>query len=231
MLKGTRASIITESELQSRLLAGVPGVLHSFGTRSSPTHDARHTRILQTQWKQVHGVTVSELTGLGQVCGECDGFWTAVPGIPAAVVTADCVPILLARRDGKSVAALHAGWRGTYAEICKQLFQKHLVETGQRPWEWIAAIGPCARECCYEVSVELASDFAKKFGQRVIHKKRNLDLVRANLLQLQELGIEEVDTQPAHCTLCSRDEAGQFAFHSFRREQSNGRQYSWIERA
>jgi len=230
MLRARGPTLIDELRLESRLLQSIAGVQHGFGTRAQAIPSETQVQVTRTQWKQVHGTQVAELKDFDQNCGEVDGLWTRKAGIPSAVITADCVPILLTRRDGQAVAALHAGWRGTFAEISKSLFQEQIIPSGQRPWEWIAAIGPCARECCYEVSPELATDFEKKFGKSVIHKKRHLDLVRANLLQLQQLGLEEVDTQTAHCTICSRDEAGQFAFHSYRREAGVGRQYSWIQR-
>jgi YfiH family protein len=231
MLKDRAPAPIREKCIQSRLLVGVSGVEHGFGTRAEPLAPTLSDIVSKTQWKQVHGVAIAQLSGPQQSCGEVDGFWTQLPQTPSAIVTADCVPILLTRRDGNAVAALHAGWRGTLAQIVQNLFESQLLKAGEKPWQWVAAIGPCARECCYEVSPELAKAFKNKFGSQVIRKQRHLDLVRSNLVQLQTLGIEEVDTQTAHCTLCSRDDAGQFAFHSYRRDGSGGRQYSWIQRA
>jgi YfiH family protein len=228
-----RNKTLKSSTLESRLLGAISGIRHGFGTRKEPISGA-FTPLWQDakkpQWKQVHGTACAEVKHPAQACGEVDGLWSRESASAIAVVTADCVPILLARRDGSAVAAVHAGWRGTQARILEKLFREHLIPAGEKPWNWIAAIGPCAKPCCYEVSPELADEFKKNFGEIVVPKPRKIDLVRSNVLQLEALGIEEVDTQTAHCTICTRDDAGQFAFHSYRRDGSGGRQFSLISR-
>lgn len=61
---------------------------------------------------QVHGTTVAEVGAAGPEPGEADAAVVRGPGRVAAVLTADCLPVLLARDDGTAVAAAHAGWRG-----------------------------------------------------------------------------------------------------------------------
>jgi YfiH family protein len=143
------------------------------------------------------------------------------------VQTADCVPILLAAKDGSAAAAVHAGWRGTFARILPELAGT-LTKEGYDLSNWVAAIGPCIGECCYEVSEELALDFRRKFDALNIEtetsRPRHLNLARINAAELQKLGIGAVETLP-HCTRCSTKPR----FNSYRRDGSGGRQWSVIK--
>lgn len=212
--------------LTSRLLTE-SGVTHGFGTRAEPFPSALAKSWEETkpQWKQVHGTASIEVLQPGQACGDVDALWTQSPRQPIAVVTADCVPVLLARKDGTAVAAVHAGWRGTWAKIVPALLHS-LTRRGERLSDWVAAIGPAIGPCCYEVSVEIAHDFSKAYARAVMG--RMLDLPLINRLQLEQAGIAEVDLLRA-CTRCTRDAGGEFAFHSYRREGGGTRQTSAIE--
>src|SRR5688572_22943054 len=136
----------------SALLASVLGLRHAFGTASEPVPEpflpdwpARFP-----VWKQVHGVRVVEVRAPREELGECDAILSFAPGQPIAVTTADCVPVLAARRDGGAVAALHSGWRGTIADAAGEL-ARALRERGEDPRSWSTAVGPAIGPCCYEV--------------------------------------------------------------------------------
>ena len=174
-------------------------------------------------WNQVHGIQIGFVESAGQDLGDVDGMWTTVSGLTVAVRTADCVPILLRRRDGAAVAALHAGWRGSIADIVGQ-FVATVERAGDAPAEWEAMIGPSARGCCYEVDEDLARRFQERVPASV--KGRNLDLAAFNASRLRELGVQKIDVHPA-CTICAIDENGPI-FHSFRREKGRARQVSWL---
>lgn len=217
-------------ELKSKLLSEIPGVAHGFGTlrQEIPLSFQARWESLRPKWKQVHGVSFSEIISSSQECGEIDAIFTVQPGHPIGIVTADCVPILFAKKDGKGVAAVHAGWRGTYAHITRHLWTHLIEKKGQKPSEWVAAIGPCIRECCYEVSFDLMENFKNEFPF-YFPLTRNLDLVKLNETELQKIGIHEIEVLP-QCTLCSKnEESNDFLFHSYRRAPSQGRQYSLIE--
>lgn len=215
----------------SPVLASVPGVTHGFGTRDEPIPLDIEKLWNQTRptWKQVHATLSCEVLGPGQQCGETDAPFTLRKNLPVAVVTADCVPILMARRSGGAVAAIHAGWRGTRARILRELW-KVLVERGEKPSEWVAAVGPAIGPCCYEVSPELAEDFRHEFGgttpSPVLPKPRMLDLPVINYAELKAIGLEDIDLLRI-CTKCAGlpDSA---IFHSYRREGAGTRQYSMI---
>ena len=97
-----------------------------------------------------------------------DGYITDRVGLPVAVKTADCVPILLEARDDDgevlAVAALHAGWRGTADKIVACAIQK-LSSFDVEPRNIYAAIGPSIDECCYEVGNDFANAVREKLGQ------------------------------------------------------------------
>ncbi|MBU6430509.1 MAG: laccase domain-containing protein, partial [Cyanobacteria bacterium REEB65] len=104
---------------------------------------------------QVHGNRAVSVTRFEDAVGEeGDAIVTARSGLPVAVYTADCTPVLLADRHGQAVAAVHAGWRGTAANVAGAAVAA-LRDLGILPADVIAAIGPGARKCCYEVGDEV----------------------------------------------------------------------------
>ncbi len=215
--------------IQSSLLSKVPGLVHGFGTREEPVfHELLPAwNALKPSWKQVHKADVAHVLAANENCGEVDALWTREAGLPIAVVTADCVPILLAKKDGKAIAAVHAGWRGTRAHILSVLWEK-LRAHGEWPSEWVAAVGPAIGPCCYEVSEEIAQDFENEFssfGEKLaVPRHRILDLPAINAKELEQIGMSEVELL-RHCTRCNE------AFHSYRREGGGTRQYSMISSA
>ncbi len=218
--------------LVSELLGGVEGLQHAFGSASEPVPEpfvglwpARFP-----SWKQVHGVRIAEARAPREELGECDGIVCFASAQPIAVTSADCVPILAAREDARAVAALHAGWRGTLAGASGELVRA-LVARGEDPARWRAAIGPAIGPCCYEVSPELATEFARAFaaaGERLaVPRERHLDLAAINAWQLRAAGVGSVELL-RQCTRCARDERGAPLFASYRREGRGLQQRSAI---
>jgi YfiH family protein len=125
-----------------------------------------------------------------------DGLWTEEPDLPVLAMSADCLPIALARvGDGRpGVAVLHAGWRGLLAGI---------VADGVRALggRLHAAVGPAIGPCCYEVGPEVAEPFTAAFGPDVL-RTRNLDLWTAAERALRAAGVEEVERVDL-CTACN----------------------------
>src|SRR5262249_35311658 len=142
---------IMKKPLRSHLLSQVPGIDHAFpsiGMEIPPIHAQAEQDLAKWRvdfdarrplWKQVHSAVCSEVSHASQNCGDVDSLWTRARGIPIAANSADCVPILLSRRDGTAVASAHAGWRGTQAGILRRLWEK-LVASGENPKDWVAAI-------------------------------------------------------------------------------------------
>lgn len=218
---------------ESDLLKKVSGIQHGFGSRKDPVPNSflKQWVELRPTWTQVAGIEITTVDRKNQFCGEVDGFITRTKN-PVGIQAADCVPILLARKDGEAVAALHAGWRGTQAKIVENLAKK-LVAGGEDLKEWVAAIGPAIGKCCYQVSEELVQDFIKTFPEiepdLISPTHRKLDLSIINEFELRRVGFGEVDWID-ECTYCSIDRSRGPRFHSFRREGGGTRQWSLIQR-
>jgi YfiH family protein len=171
--------------------------------------------------RQVHGTTVRRATeppSEQRPVAPEDGQATALPGHPALVFTADCLPILLAAEG--AVAALHAGWRGLDEGVLDEGVRALRDVGGAGPVQ--ALVGPCARGCCYEVGEEVHARFVA-YGARV--GERNLDLAAVARAKLAEAGVEEIhDT--GLCTICEPE-----LFFSHRRDEGvTGRQAGLVWR-
>jgi hypothetical protein len=88
---------------------------------------------------------------------------TDEPGLLLGIQTADCIPVLVADRKRRAVAAFHAGWRGTVKRIVECGVGLMRLEFGSRPEDLIAAIGPGIGACCYAVGEEVLSSFESQF--------------------------------------------------------------------
>jgi len=150
--------------------------------------------------------------------GEGDALVTRERGLAVSIRTADCFPILLADPVRRSVAAVHAGWRGTAASVVLSSLGRMKSEFGTDPRDVFAAIGPGIGSCCYEVGLEVAQRFGKGEAGR-------LDLAAENRAQLIAAGLrpERIDAVGG-CTFCHPAQ-----FFSWRRDQDRaGRMISFI---
>jgi YfiH family protein len=144
----------------------------------------------------------------------CDGWWSDEPGQGMMLVTADCLPVAIARSDGDrpALAVLHVGWRGLLEGIVAN------GAAALRDGPLAAAIGPGIGPCCYEVGREVAEPFAARFGEEVL-SNGHLDLWRATELALERAGIGEIERADL-CTCCHPE-----LFFSHRRDRgTTGRQ-------
>ena len=89
---------------------------------------------------------------------------TDEPGLLLGIQTADCIPVLVADRRRRAVAAFHAGWRGTVKRIVENGIGRMRMEFGSRPEDLLAAIGPGILACCYAVGEEVLSEFESQFS-------------------------------------------------------------------
>jgi YfiH family protein len=142
-----------------------------------------------------------------------------VDRIPAVRV-ADCVPLLIASRDGRAVAAVHAGWRGTAAAIALRAVER-LALRGVSPEELRAALGPAIGACCYAVGPEVVDKVARgtavhssEISRKQPNEALHVDLRLANRLQLESAGLppDSVTSAP-WCSACHSE-----MFYSYRRE-------------
>lgn len=193
------------------------GIDHGFGMRGS--FEAAPARLARAQ--QIHGVRVLEVQAEGER-DEADAVFSTAPGLAVGVITADCVPVLLAaRRPRPIVAAVHAGWRGSALEISKTVVE-HLQEAeGVRPGDWVAAIGPHIGPCCYEVDepVRRAIRDDSVFAGAERRDHWMLDLGALNQAQLVRSGVLQQEiARVGGCTFCQPE-----SFESYRRDRGSGR--------
>ena len=155
---------------------------------------------------------------------EADGIITDLKVMAIGILTADCVSVLLFDRKKKVVAAVHAGWKGTASKISAKAVEIMVERFGSRPQDITAAIGPAIGPCCYEVGEEVVSAFSYQKGIAVQQgSKWYVDLPKANMLQLQDAGVTDIDLADI-CTSCRTD-----LFFSHRKEMGKtGRQLSFI---
>lgn len=167
--------------------------------------------------RQVHGVNVARVARVPDRRSgpdEADGVTTVLPGLAPMVLSADCLPIALAGRG--AVAMLHAGWRGLAAGVVREGVRA-LRELG--PAEpLVAAIGPGAGPCCYEVGEEVRAAFSGCSTPGA--GERRFDLKAAARQMLALAGVTRV-YDVGLCTICSDPSL----FFSHRRDRGNtGRQ-------
>lgn len=174
--------------------------------------------------RQVHSARVVEVAQPG-LAGEADALITRAAGLALAVVTADCVPVLLA--GAESVAAVHAGWRGIAAGIVGEtLAALGRSEPGARFEAWI---GPSIGVCCYEVDDDVAGRVVAASDPAASSPgsagKPHLDLVHAVEHQLAAAGVERTRSVGG-CTRCDAEE-----LWSYRREGAGaGRNLAFVWR-
>ena len=93
-----------------------------------------------------------------------DALYTRDPNLLLGILTADCVPVLVADTRTHAIAAFHAGWRGTLARIVERGIGTLRRDFGSRPQDLIAAIGPSIGACCFAVGEEVRDEFNSQFA-------------------------------------------------------------------
>jgi purine-nucleoside/S-methyl-5'-thioadenosine phosphorylase / adenosine deaminase len=143
-----------------------------------------------------------------------DALWTDEQDVAMMLITADCLPVALARENGSepALAVLHVGWRGLLEGIAEAAVAA--IGDGRLA----AVIGPGIGPCCYQVGPEVAAPFGERFGPAVLHGDR-LDLYTATEKALHAAGCGPVE-RVEMCTSCHPD-----LFFSHRRDgRRTGRQ-------
>ena len=155
--------------------------------------------------RQVHGATVVRDDEADVV--DADGQISTRPGVAPLVLTADCLPVALAAPD--AVGMVHAGWRGLAAGVLEQAVAKLEGPVA-------AAVGPCARGCCYEVGDEVR----EALGLDPVGGPKPIDLPSIARERLTAAGVETV----ADCGLCTMCTEASLFFSHRRDGPRTGRQ-------
>ncbi len=150
-----------------------------------------------------------------------DGLVTDEINLPLAILTADCLPVFLYDPQGPAAGIVHAGWRGTKAEITTQAIKLMRKQFNTQLKNLKLIFGPCIRSCCYEVDRDLEGAFRGKLAKR--GNRLFLDLAALNKREALDAGVGEKNILDSGlCTSCRNGE-----FFSFRREgNASGRMVS-----
>jgi len=176
-----------------------------------------------TWLKQVHGVVVVDAALSGSE-PEADGAFATQPGAVCAVLTADCLPVLLCNREGTKVAALHAGWRG----LAGGVIEAGVKALGVPGSDLLAWLGPAIGPASFEVGPEVRAAFVQQDAQaaqafRAVPEGKYLaEIYLLARLRLQRLGVAVV-YGGGFCTATERAR-----FCSYRRDGATGRMASLI---
>ena len=169
--------------------------------------------------RQIHSARL--LPATAGFCGEGDALAGSTSGLALSVITADCVPVLLA--SASRLVAVHAGWRGIVAGIVPRAADELGSAAPRTAW-----IGPAIGPCCYEVGEDVAVAVAAASRPDVVVRgtaRPHLDLLGAVLHQLEAAGIEALRILRL-CTGCRSD-----LLWSYRRDGARaGRNMAFIWR-
>ncbi|MGW7403631.1 peptidoglycan editing factor PgeF [Streptomyces sp. NPDC054833] len=178
---------------------------------------------------QVHGADVVVVDGPWDPAAEIpsvDAVVTARRGLALAVLTADCVPVLLADPVAKIAAAAHAGRPGLVAGVVPAAVRA-MVELGAEPSRIVARTGPAVCGRCYEVPEAMRAEVAAV--EPTAHSETSwgtpaVDVSAGVHAQLERLGVHDREQSPV-CTLESGDH------FSYRRDRTTGRLagYVWLD--
>lgn len=183
--------------------------------------------------RQVHGIDVVRFDADDDsaIEREADAAVTSAPGVVLAILTADCLPVLFAAKDGREVGATHAGWRGLAAGV----LEATVAAMRTAPDRLVAWLGPAAGARKYEIGVEVYDAFvaqdwsaASAFTSTRPHHW-NVDLYALARRRLEKAGLRAADIHGgALCTIADPQ-----SFYSHRRDQRTGRMASlvWMDAA
>jgi polyphenol oxidase len=171
--------------------------------------------------RQIHSDLIHLVTKAPKLPLPGDGLITNTPGILLAVLTADCLPVIVVDPEKRAVGVFHAGWQGTVKRIVEKGVGEMRKHFGSDPAQLRAIIGPGIRNCCYQVGPEVKSTFEAQFsygdglfretketneiherypllfltsrapGHSELPKQIFLDLAQANQQQLQAAGLKK----------------------------------------
>ena len=151
-----------------------------------------------------------------------DAVITRVRNLPLTIFTADCVPVMLLDPVTPALGLVHAGWRGTLAEVGARTVQAMQRSFGTRPESLLAAVGASIGPCCMVVGDDVRLAVAARFPswqETVVRAlnggKSTVDLWELNVLQLETLGVPRAQIAVSRlCTSCRDD-----LFFSWRRDR------------
>jgi len=155
---------------------------------------------------------------------QADASYTAESGVVCAVLTADCLPLLVSAADGSQVAAIHAGWRGLLAGVIGNTIG------AMQNSDFLVWLGPAIGPDCFEVGAEVLDAFLEKSAAFITAFKEQgngkwlADIYQLARIELAMLGIDKV-YGGGFCTVTEQER-----FYSYRRDKQTGRMATLIWR-
>lgn len=178
--------------------------------------------------KQVHGCGVARLTAASRDGGEADACFTTERGIACTMMVADCLPVLLADRQGRVVGAAHCGWRGLAGGVLEALWTAMGPAMANEGDEVLAWLGPCIGPSAFEVGAEVREAFvagdpgaAASFKPAAESGKFYADLQALARRRLRAMGIVAIDGNDGSTAWCTVSNPSRFFSH--RRDRVSGR--------
>ena len=216
----------------------VPGLGLADGNLGyGPPRDTADAWQMRRQWSSAIGVDPDRLVAAGQVHGAdvlrvrrdhagvgarpdsrrvgiADALITDEPGVALLSLHADCLPLLLVDPQRPAIAAVHAGWRGTVANIASAAVAAMSAQFGSRPDQLLAFLGPAIGACCYEVGPDVITAWQARAGAAAslsltaTGPRRTFDLHAANTLLLTRAGLlsQHIEHSPI-CTRCAGEDS------------------------
>lgn len=238
-----RALITTRSGGVSAGAWGVPssgaggmnlGFLSGDSAEAVRENRARLRQVLPSEprWlKQVHGARVVRADDV-ETPTEADAAYTTTPGVVAAVMVADCMPVLLADVEGRCVGVAHAGWRGVAGGVIQASVRAMRAALGDDEAELVAYLGPAIGPAHFEVGPEVLDAMAQALPDAASAFVRRGDKYLADLYALGRQALRQVGvTRVAGGGDCTFSDPERF--YSYRRDGVTGRHAAvvWIEPA
>ncbi|TPH18172.1 peptidoglycan editing factor PgeF [Litorilituus lipolyticus] len=182
---------------------------------------------LSIQWlNQVHKTDVVTIDHVSNDVISADACITRNKDIALAIMTADCLPILLSCKQGNEIAAIHGGWRPLAGNIIDNTLRQMQACNS----EVIAWLGPCIGKKAFEVGVDVYSAFITQSTnfhcafKPLSDEKYLADLHKIAKIQLRQLGVTHIMQLP-ECTYSLSNK-----YYSYRRESVTGRMATLISR-
>ena len=180
------------------------------------------------QWlEQIHS-TKAVLLPNGETIPKADASYTSKENVVCAVMTADCLPLLVTNKQGSCVASIHAGWRG----LCDGIIETTIKKLPVDPESLLVWLGPAIGADVYEVGEEVYDAFIKtevEAKQAFISVSEGhwlFDIYQLARLRLNKTGVKQIYGGD-RCTLSEEQQ-----FYSYRRDDVTGRMASmiWIDK-
>jgi YfiH family protein len=229
-MEKTSAKVVTVSQWER-----IPYFVHGFGTREWKLSDfGKHPSLAKFKpifLHQIHSAIIHVIRDFPEKERSGDAMLTDRPGLLLVIKTADCLPVLIADKDGRAVAAVHCGWRSTSQRLVQKVAENLKKNFGCDPSSLLVAFGPAIGSNCYEVGEDVRKEFKKNgLDGKVFrpHPQRKdkllLDLRLSNRYQLREKGVMDSNLYTVDmCTHCESE------FLSYRRDGVTKRRlYSFI---